>query len=188
MLRRICLPVWVCVSLRTMFDDASTASPAAFRGGAVAAFSGALAVAAHALGGGGLPHSSSLTLLAAACIAVGVLFTRCSRGGGFAVAAALVAGQFVGHLALTVQMPDHAVVPGAAMLVAHGVATIVCAAAVSAAVRLYGPIVAVWRAVFSFRRYRVAVARGSVRSTRHLGPVVAVLHASISRRGPPILV
>ena len=160
--------------------------PAAFRGAAVGALSAALAVAAHGAGGGGLPQSSSLTLLAAACVGLGVLVAQYSARGAPATAVALVAGQSLGHLVLAVETPGHALLPGAVMLSAHAAATVVCAIAVSAVEQLYGPIVAVWRAVFATRPYPVTAPRHVPPTSDHHLPVVALLRASISRRGPPI--
>ncbi|NLG55424.1 MAG: hypothetical protein GX542_07210 [Rhodococcus sp.] len=174
------------MSLRTPVSP-----PAAFRGAAVGVFSGAFAVAAHAAAGGGLPHSSSLTLLAAACVGLGVLVAqRTPRSVPAFTAAALAVGQLLGHLVLAVETPGHALVPSGMMLAAHAVATVVCASAVSAAERLYGPlvssVVSLWRTTFTAGPSPAATVTLLPRCETHATAVVAILRASISRRGPPV--
>ncbi|MDH6282289.1 hypothetical protein [Prescottella agglutinans] len=167
------------------------APTAALRGGAVGATTATLAVAAHGIGGGGLPDSATLTLLLAACAGVGA-----AVGGVpvlsrslWALLAALAAGQSVGHLALTLA-PDahvHSGVPALAMLAAHAAATVVCAALILTAERLYGPITAVLRAALEPPVLGVDPARSlRPRPLDRRAPRLTVLAAGLSRRGPPV--
>ncbi len=167
------------------------APTAALRGGAVGAATATLAVAAHGVGGGGLPDSAALTLLLVACAGVGAVVggvPALSRSR-WALLAALAAGQGVGHLTLTVasDVHLHSGVPTPAMLATHAVATVVCAALILTAERLYGPITRVLRAVLeppalAVEPARLLVPRRSGRRAAHL----AVLAAGLSRRGPPV--
>ncbi|WP_406277869.1 hypothetical protein OH799_09015 [Nocardia sp. NBC_00881] len=76
---------------------------ARLRGAFVGSTSGAVSIAAHALGGGAIsPGAPSTALLIAACIAVGVLVAaRPNRRGPGEVMAMLAIGQTVAHIALT---------------------------------------------------------------------------------------
>lgn len=84
--------------------------------------SGAVSVAAHALGGGALPAQGPAVLLVAAAIAAGVL----AAATRLPVVATLVAGQLLGHATLTLDA-GHTHLPGAAMLAAHAAAVAVAA-------------------------------------------------------------
>ncbi|WP_327118142.1 hypothetical protein OHB12_09545 [Nocardia sp. NBC_01730] len=76
---------------------------ARLRGAFVGSASGAMSIAAHALGGGAFsPGASSTALLIAACTAVGVLVAaRPNRHRPGEVMAMLAIGQTVAHIALT---------------------------------------------------------------------------------------
>ena len=168
------------------------APTAALRGGAVGAAVASLAVAAHGIGGGGLPDTAALTLLLAVCTGVGAIvvglpvLTR-SR---WALLGALAAGQGAGHLALTlvVDAHTHSAVPAPAMLAAHAAATVVCAALIGTAERLHGPATNVLRAVLEPPTLGVRPVRVLLSRTRHRPAARrAVLAVGLSRRGPPVL-
>ncbi|TQF74745.1 hypothetical protein FK531_01220 [Rhodococcus spelaei] len=173
---------------------APTAVPAArrLRGAAVGALTAALAVAGHGVGGGGYPGTAALTLLVLCCAGVGALTTSLGTGhaGGRAgLLAALAGGQVVGHLVLSTALSHHHTGTdlssrGLSMLAAHAAATLVCAALIVAAERLYGPITRVLRAVL---RGPAPVVRPAARPA--VGPCAVAVHElldfAISRRGPP---
>ncbi|QCQ93128.1 hypothetical protein [Rhodococcus sp. SGAir0479] len=166
------------------------APTAALRGGAVGATAASLAVAAHGLGGGGLPDTAALTLLLAVAVSAGAVvagvpvLTR-SR---WALLGALAAGQGATHVALTVasDLHVHRNVPAAGMLAAHAAATVVCAALILAAERLYGPLTRVLRAVLATPTVGVEPHRVLLPAPTHpRAPRIAVLATGLSRRGPP---
>ncbi|QBJ96644.1 hypothetical protein ERC79_12195 [Rhodococcus sp. ABRD24] len=164
---------------------------AALRGGSVGALTAALAIAAHGIAGGGFPDSAALTLLLAACAAVGAATGGLpgSANNCRTLLGALAAGQAAGHLALTATNDPHvhAGLPAAAMLAAHAAATVVCAALVLVAERLYLPITRVLRTVL--RSPVLGVESTPVPRPGPLDrpePRIAVLAAGISRRGPPV--
>ncbi|WP_280430317.1 hypothetical protein [Nocardia brasiliensis] len=98
------------------------ASMARVRGAFVGSASGAVSIAAHAVGGGTVSATQSpLVLLIAACTGVGVLVgVRRNRYGVAEIMGLLAIGQAVGHLALTAA-PGHQHSAGmsAVMLGAH---------------------------------------------------------------------
>lgn len=169
--------------------DATPTAP--LRGTAVGAASAALAVAAHGMAGGALPHSSSLTLLLAACAAVGVITATVPMltRGPLSLLAALGAGQLVAHTTMTLADHSHGASPGTAMLGAHVGATVVCAMVVLAAERLCGALTRTLDVVLtSPAPPAVTTHHPRISTGSHPGPVEALLRASISRRGPPALV
>ncbi|MEU8897399.1 hypothetical protein [Nocardia sp. NPDC048505] len=95
---------------------------ARLRGALVGSASGAVSIAAHALGGGMVsPGDSSIVLLLGACAVVGVVVGALRERTGFAeLVLLLAAGQAIGHTALTLapchQPGSHADGP---MLLAH---------------------------------------------------------------------
>lgn len=166
------------------------APTAALRGGAVGATAATLAVAAHGVGGGGLPDTAALTLLLAACAGVGAAVggVPVLSRSRWALLAALAAGQGAGHLALTLSADDHLhrTAPAAAMLGAHVAATVVCAALILTAERLYGPLTRVLRAALAPPALGSEPARFLVPGpSGRRAPRLAVLAAGLSRRGPP---
>ncbi|BDU03812.1 hypothetical protein [Nocardia cyriacigeorgica] len=141
----------------------TTGSP---RGFLVGASAGALAVAAHGLAGGGYPSSAELALVLIAAAVTGLATGLRPMGRG-PVLALLVAGQVAGHFALTgLYGHEHAssttaplagellggYLPSGPMLLAHFIATVVCAALIPLAERLY-------RAVSAALRIAVAAPR-----------------------------
>ncbi|MEU7765839.1 hypothetical protein AB0B25_12025 [Nocardia sp. NPDC049190] len=103
-----------------MRDPADVA--ARLRGAFVGSMSGAVSVAAHALGGGAVcPGASSTALLIVVCAAAGVLVaTRRKRAGLGAVMVMLAVGQTLTHVALTLSAGhQHGREAPAVMLGAH---------------------------------------------------------------------
>ncbi|WP_245673081.1 hypothetical protein [Nocardia lijiangensis] len=82
---------------------------ARLRGAFVGSASGAVSVAAHALGGGVVsPEQPSVALLIGACAAVGVLVSSLRlRAGLLELMGLLAFGQAVGHTALTMSPGHH---------------------------------------------------------------------------------
>lgn len=161
------------------------------RGLFVGAASGAVAIAAHALGGGAVsPDRSSITLLIAACAVVGtaIASTRVRRGAS-ELAVLLAAGQTIGHLAMTMS-PEHHHGPHmtAHMLVAHLIAI------PSGAVLIRAAELAIARAASSVRRTLsvlytvplVATRLPLVRAAR-LAPGARwfLVGSGVGTRGPP---
>ncbi|WP_280266065.1 hypothetical protein [Nocardia wallacei] len=168
----------------------SSADPAArLRGACVGAASGAVSIAAHALGGGAIAvGSTALTLLVTACTLTGVLVS--AIGSGLPrLMLMLAAGQAIGHAALSMS-PEHChpAMFSSAMLIAHLVAIPV------GALLIRGAEVALGRALSSVRRAVVALAAsvpappGSPLLPRHTGvaaPRRLLISSGIGRRGPP---
>ncbi|MCJ0906818.1 hypothetical protein [Rhodococcus sp. ARC_M6] len=167
---------------------APTTAP--LRGSVVGAASGALAVAAHGIGGGEIPPASAMTLLLAVCVAVGAITATLPAlaRGPLPLIAALGAGQLAAHAAMTVSVHSHSSAPGLMMLGAHAVATAVCAVLVLAAERLLAVVTNVARTVLAPIAPVVRVSRRVSYAGTHPSTVDALLRASISRRGPPALV
>ncbi len=171
-------------------SPARSDATATLRGAAVGALSAGLAVAAHGAGGGGFPASAALTLLLLACSGVGAITANLPPRfhSNSALLGALGFGQVAGHLTLAATAHVHAVLPAAPMLLAHAAATVVCALLIVSAERLYRSLVHVWRVVLRGEPRPVAVAAALPHPVPRRNPVDALLRASISRRGPPVLV
>ncbi len=154
------------------------------------ALAGALAVAAHGVGGGGVPDSAALTLLLVTCGGVGAMTTHLPARfhGSLALVASLGLGQLAAHAALTLTAHPNSAGPDVPMLAAHAVATMVCALLIASAERLYGPLVHVWCLVLRGEPQPISTAAQPHISSHHTNPVDALLRASISRRGPPVRV
>ncbi|ELB94746.1 hypothetical protein Rwratislav_02292 [Rhodococcus wratislaviensis IFP 2016] len=169
-------------------SPAAPPRPPPFGGSAVGALVAALAVAAHGIGGGGLPESAALTLLFVTCSGVGAVTAQLPARvhGPLALVGALGVGQVAGHFALTLTSHVHSVVPAVPMLAAHAAATVICALLIANAERLYGPLVHVWRVVLRGEPQPVSAAPTAHVPARPANPVDALLRASISRRGPPV--
>ncbi|WP_213574823.1 hypothetical protein [Rhodococcus sp. USK13] len=171
-------------------SPARSDATATLRGAAVGALSAGLAVAAHGAGGGGFPASAALTLLLLACSGVGAITANLPPRfhSNSALLGALGFGQVAGHLTLAATAHVHAVLPAAPMLLAHAAATVVCALLIASAEQLYRSLVHVWRVVLRGEPRPVAVAAALPHPVPRRNPVDALLRASISRRGPPVLV
>jgi hypothetical protein len=105
------------------------------RGAFVGSTSGAVSVAAHALGGGTAPAESSVVLLMLGCAAVGAVIAsvRVNRHQLLVVAAALALGQAIGHLALEMGAVHlHGPQLGPEMVAAHAAAVAVTAVLIRA--------------------------------------------------------
>lgn len=157
----------------------------AFRGAAVGALTGALAVAAHATADGRTPDSTSLTLVALVSVGLGLTASTVGtrRDGRIPIAGWLSAGQVIAHLVL-VLATGHAHPVGAPMLAAHAAAVVVGAVLVASSERVAAVVGSVLRAV----RFvpLVPAPAGSPPLTGHLSAVVPVpLLPALSRRGPP---
>ncbi|MFD4467085.1 hypothetical protein ACFWPA_02205 [Rhodococcus sp. NPDC058505] len=170
----------------------SARDAATLRGGAVGALTAALAVAGHGVGGGGHPTSAALTLLVLCCGGVGAVaggVAGSHRGGRLSLVAALAGGQLAGHLALsTTLIHEHAgqgprAVP---MLAAHAAATLVCAALILAAEKLYGPITRVLRIVLRGPTPDPRPEPGRRTPPEPETLPHRLLHHALSRRGPPV--
>ncbi|WP_128643889.1 hypothetical protein [Rhodococcus opacus] len=112
---------------------------ARMRGALVGSVSGAVSIAAHGIGGGGMPPSeSAVVLLIAVCAAVGAMVSaiRVSSHRTAFVVAVLAAGQVAGHASLAVAThQSHGLQLSASMIAAHVVATIVAAGLIRSAER-----------------------------------------------------
>lgn len=153
------------------------------RGGLTGATSGAVSIAAHALGGGGTPSQSAVVLLLATTLAVGVV----AAGTRIPVAAVLIAGQVLGHLVLALDA-GHTHVPGPAMFAGHAAATAVAALLVAAAERGCRVVLAAVRRVSPAPFTPVAAPAAVL-----VPPRPPVLHdllrsTGIVPRGPPVTV
>ncbi|NEW37397.1 hypothetical protein GV794_24405 [Nocardia cyriacigeorgica] len=163
------------------------------RGAFVGSASGAVSIAAHALGGGVVtPGSPSVTLLLGACALIGMVARALPvRPGSAQVMLLLTAGQAIGHLALTAA-PGHHHGSGSAaiMLVAHLLAIPV------GAVLIHGAEQAARRAVSSVHRAVAALCtalaapppwapRSLATSADPLIPPRPLLTSGAGTRGPP---
>lgn len=124
------------------------------RGGLVGVLVGALAVAAHGGAGGGFPGSTELTLvLLVAALAGGA--ANVLAGGRGSTLGLLMLGQVASHVVLSGLLghehPAAATnpLPTGWMLVAHALATLGCAAAISLTERLYAVASGAVRAVLA---------------------------------------
>ncbi|WP_332112623.1 hypothetical protein [Rhodococcus maanshanensis] len=111
---------------------------ARMRGAFVGSTSGAVSVAAHALGGGTAPAESSVVLLMLGCAAVGAVIAsvRVDRHQLLFVGAALTLGQAIGHIALAMgAVHVHGPQLGPQMVAAHAAAVAVTAVLIRAGER-----------------------------------------------------
>ncbi len=166
-------------------------SPAApLRGGAVGALTVSLAVAAHGFAGGSYPSGSALTFLLIVGIGVGVVSMlpdpRSSTVRLTTVLGGLILGQVAGHVALAVTtVHAHSILPSPTMAGLHLTASVVAAALICIAERLYGPLTSIVRAVLSPPLPLPTVPGHLVAIDRLTFPAPLTFTTSISRRGPP---
>ncbi|MFD3705523.1 hypothetical protein ACFWUP_20480 [Nocardia sp. NPDC058658] len=134
------------------------------RGGGCGVLVGGLAIAAHGIGGGGVPRSAELALLLLVSLAAGMFAEgRPVKGADrhspiVRTAVALLGGQWAGHFALSATLDHHDSLlhlPSATMTAAHCVAAFACAALILGAERLYLVASSVIRAVLSSPSARV---------------------------------
>ncbi|WP_240772191.1 hypothetical protein [Nocardia sp. CS682] len=170
----------------------SAEATARLRGAFVGSASGAVSIAAHALGGGVVaPGQSSIALLIAACTAVGVAVgARRTRHGLVEVMALLTIGQAVGHVALTMSPGHH---HGAGTTAIMGVAHLL--AIPVGALLIRGAEIAVTRGISAANRTaRVLSTRPAVpfavAYTVPIGPLVParrlLFSSGFGLRGPPL--
>lgn len=170
----------------------SAEATARLRGAFVGSASGAVSIAAHAIGGGVVsPGQSSIGLLIAACTVVGVVVgARRPRFGVAEVMVLLAIGQAAGHVALTMS-PGHHHSAGttSVMLAAH------LAAIPVGAVLIRGAEIGVGRAVSAANRavrvlstrpatpfvFQYAVPVGPLAAPRRL-----LFSSGFGLRGPPL--
>ncbi len=150
----------------------------------VSGISASLSIAAHAVGGGAVPHQDALVLLLGVALVAGVLAAE-SR---VPVPLLLVLGQMAGHLVLGLH-DGHLHTPGPGMLVAHAGAVVVAALLVRAAEKGCGAALAVLRRLVpqEYRALPVAVAE-PVRTVYRprVGPGARLVGGTGSR-GPPVV-
>lgn len=168
-----------------------TSPAASLRGGAVGALTVSLAVAAHGTAGGAYPSGPALTYLLIVGIGVGVVSTLPDPRSGTArlstVLGGLVFGQVAGHVALAVTaVHAHSILPSPTMMGLHFAASVVTAALICIAERLYGPLTSIVRAVLNPPLTLPNVPAHIVAVGRLTFPVLLPFMASISRRGPPV--
>ncbi|MEV6280751.1 hypothetical protein [Nocardia sp. NPDC051832] len=166
------------------------------RGAFVGSAAGAVGIAAHALGGGAVSlGDSSVALLLGACALIGVVVNgfhraRPGRSGAGELALLLIAGQAVGHTALTLAPGhQHTSHSNNLMLLAHALAVPVGALLIRAAeIGLARAASSVRHAVRTLRTRPVASHAPSaivtaVRPTRTARRLL--LCSGIGTRGPP---
>ncbi|HXO50033.1 MAG TPA: hypothetical protein VN888_03180 [Mycobacterium sp.] len=170
----------------------STANPAArLRGAAAGLLTGALAVAAHAMGSGVAPTGAVIAQLAVLAATVGALAATIARAADARVLLGLLAvGQLCGHVMLGAVGHSHAVTTaprGAAMLAAHVVAVGAGALLIAASDRLCRAFSRAVRAAVRIVAAPVAVAP-AVKIDEADQPLrsALLLAASVSHRGPPV--
>lgn len=118
-------------------------------------------MAAHGIGGGGVPRSAEIALLLLVSLAAGMFahnalpsgpsqrFANARLAAAMRTAVALIGGQWAGHFALSATLDHHGLlhVPSWPMVLAHLVAACACTALVLVAERLYLVASSVVRAV-----------------------------------------
>jgi hypothetical protein len=167
-------------------------SSAHVRGTATGAFTGALAIAAHALAGDVLPSAGCAALLLVLAVTAGALTASWPRTEHTpALLGVLAAGQAVGHLALStgghVHTESAASLPTPVMALAHLVAIGVGAVLIRGCERLCAALSSIVRR----HTHRDAGAPDAMsrpprfRADQPLQHVL-LLAASISHRGPPV--
>ncbi|WP_410871630.1 hypothetical protein [Nocardia sp. A7] len=144
------------------------------RGGGCGVLVGGLAVAAHGIGGGGVPRSAEIALLLLVSLGAGMFahgterhelsyrLAHSRRPAAVRTAAALIGGQWAGHFALSATLDHHGLLhlPSWPMIAAHLIAAFACAALILVAERLYLVASSMVRAVLSSP---AAVVRRTVR-------------------------
>ncbi|MFC7448162.1 hypothetical protein [Rhodococcus daqingensis] len=170
------------------------------RWASVGATTGAVAVAAHGAGGGGLPAGSTLMLLVgfSAVLVTVMAAVPVLRRGGPALVPILAVGQLGAHTTLAFGGGHHADMAAGPigglspqMLAAHAVAIGVCAALIAAAERIGPRTEAALRAVVAALVVAIPVLERprSWRPVAEVHPLVSALcRVSVPRRGPPLFV
>ncbi|AGB22401.1 hypothetical protein Mycsm_02037 [Mycobacterium sp. JS623] len=162
------------------------------RGALVGVCSAVISAAAHGLAGGEVPTGASLTMVIVLCAVAGAIASSVAvdRRGlqvGYLIAA-LLGGQLLAHLAMTVAACHPPIGPllSASMLGAHAAGALVCALPIGAAEHLYVVLASVlaWLTVFSVFRPRTA-ARGRVRWANPPVLQPLLLQSGRGTRSPP---
>lgn len=171
------------------------ADVAQLRGAFVGGTSGAVSLAAHALGGGGMaPSQSAVVLLILACASVGAVVSSVDirRSPAIALVLMLAAGQAIGHTTLAIASDhQHGLVPSLPMLAAHIAAVGVCAAAIRGAERGYVVAASTVATLVAVLLRPWAPQPPSVTArTRYRAKVVLrqLLTSGLGTRGPPAFV
>ncbi|WP_405179260.1 hypothetical protein OG225_36155 [Nocardia sp. NBC_01377] len=173
--------------------DMSTASvlAARLRGAMTGAVSGAAALAAHGMGGGMLPTDSTLVLLVAGCVLVGVIGAGPAGRWWPVPIAQLGAGQLLGHLVLAwTSEHTHPMALTPAMLVSHAVFAVVVGIALGIAERLARAVVSSlrwWLVLLTRHAETVADQRClAVPGRNSPTPARLLLSSGLGNRGPPV--
>ncbi|MCJ0902080.1 hypothetical protein [Rhodococcus sp. ARC_M6] len=170
------------------------ADVAQLRGAFVGGTSGAVSIAAHAIGGGGMaPSESAVALLLFACASVGAVVSSIDirRSPAIALALMLAAGQAIGHITLTIASEHpHGLHPTFPMLAAHIAAIGVCALLIRAAEHGYVVAASTVAAIVAvlLRPATPEPASTSMR-TRYRAKVVLrqLVTSGTGTRGPPAI-
>ena len=159
---------------------------------AVGLLTAALAIAAHALAGGAVPPGPAAVLLSVLAITAGAVAATVDRTSDARVLFGLLAsGQLVAHVMLTIAGHTDCAMSGgpppAAMLAAHTVALVVCAALIAAGDRLCRAVTSALRAfVYELPGILATAATAAVTTGDQPLRSTLLLAASVSRRGPPV--
>ncbi|MBJ7338008.1 hypothetical protein [Mycolicibacterium sp.] len=162
---------------------------ARFRGVLVGATSGAVAVAAHGVGGGMHSGTPAIVVLVLCSAAVGALASGDEQRGLSSVASFLAAGQFFGHhLLVFVSGHSHGQQWSVSMVSAHAAAAIVAAALICTAERLFAAVGGTaWQLVLvllALRDTRPAQRPRSLWWTTGLAARILAIPGRVTR-GPP---
>lgn len=168
---------------------------AQLRGAFVGGTSGAVSVAAHALGGGSMaPSESAVVLLILACASVGAVVTSIDtrRSPALLLALMLAAGQAIGHATLTIASDhQHGLLLSLPMLAAHIAAVGVCAVLIRGAEHGYVVAASTVAAIVAvlLRPWAPEPSPFTAR-TRYRAKVVLrqLLTSGLGTRGPPAFV
>lgn len=160
------------------------------RGALVGACSALLTGVAHCLAGGALPGSGPLALLLVGCATVGALTATVGATHRqtrlVLLIAALGAGQFVGHFALTVTAGGHGHEMTTLMFTAHAAAAVALGLLIGLGEYLY----LVARSVLCWLRLVLRltgrpVARRRMRAPRSIAAQSVLLCSGLGMRAPP---
>lgn len=160
------------------------------RGTAAGLLTAALTVAAHSVGGGGLPFGVDVVALGVVAVTVGAVLASASRGGDVRIlAVVLAAGQVAGHAVLAA--PGHlhaaAALPAWSMVTAHVVAVVAGAALIGIGEHLARALSRVVPSAAPAGAAPIASSRQPVaRSSDHPLLSTLLLASSMSHRGPPV--
>ncbi|MBO0681268.1 hypothetical protein JRC04_27715 [Mycolicibacterium sp. S2-37] len=171
-------------------------STAAFRAGAVCGAlvgvcSALLTAAAHAAVAGSMPSGAAAAMVLLISGSVGAIsgaaaITR-SRTHAGVLAAALVVGQILGHVALSLGHGGHDLLPSAPMLAAHAAAAVALGVLISLVSHLYVVCASVlcWLSLVFVHRSRPAPR--PIRETKVVVARPVLFHSGLGMRAPPRL-